>query len=184
MKRLIVIGLTILMIVGINVLSRADGLSNTKTVTVTVHVEEVFGMKIWDSEYNKTIYPVKLLTGTETETEKGMGDIHCIVFANKGITWEIQAASEGCSHSSGDIAPLMMTSLYLEDAKHPVGGATYKDVELTSTPQAVYTCGEYETNVLGLEVPLLYGVTSDKLNYLMSGDYTGTVTVSLVALAP
>jgi hypothetical protein len=178
MKRLIIIGLAMLTVLIMSIPAYSgDTIGESKSITVTMIIEPVFGMYIWD-QFTQTIYPA---TGSETfnknKTNPMLGDINMYVFTNRNVPWTIQASSAGCTNDTSVVVPIKIWA-----GRFGAGGDSTFEGVLTEGAETLYQSSDYELNVWEYEVNAGFGAVGfDKGNTTYpQGTYTGTLTVTLV----
>lgn len=130
MRKLIVMAIAVLMILGVSTLSYADVMSTDKAVSVLLGVNTVFGFEIDDPELSQTLDAV--VSGGSSS-----GSVSMYVSSNHSIPWTISANSTGVigeTQVAPDTLPIIMTT-YTGTGQ----GTIVTDLELTALDQAIYT---------------------------------------------
>lgn len=169
MKKLIAIGFSVLLVLGLSVLSHADTIQTQKTIAVLLGVDSLFGFEIWDTEYSQTLPNV--LPG-----ETALGNLHMYATSNHSIVWHLNASSTGLT---GEIqVPPDVLPVQISTYGTGLTGTTVTDLVLTGVAQSIYTAGTGEYPVAGLEVDAVFAIPtqSDTQQDLYSGTIVLTMT--------
>lgn len=213
MKKLIVMGLTALMVLSVSALSHAEtaaeavARSKMHIIDVTLEVPEVFGFHMWENLGTQTLRPLS------EDIDERFGQIELYVTTNRGHNWSLQAVSPdgGCllqGLSEPEVLPLILTTFNIPDDPNATPepninnakGTHFRDVELTSLPTDIYIAvpgtpsdaGEMFVDGLkvhGLflakenDILLLDGSTVNML-HMPQGTYKGPIVITLVDLGP
>lgn len=145
MKKLIAIGIGVIMGLGISILSyAADPIETSKDIAVSMSVFGAdFGFQIWDTQYTQDL-------GTKDAGQDGVGSITFYAHSNHAVPWYIQAASDGLigKNPVPDTLPIIMTTY---DVGKGAEGTFVTDLPLASAAQNIYSAGAAEYPVSGLE---------------------------------
>ena len=170
MKKLIALGIAVLMVLGISALSHADVIETSKSVSVLLGVDSQFGFEIWDPEFAQTLPNVLPGVG---ET----GDIHFYVTSNHSVPWYLKAASDGLEgqvQASPDTLPVLFTTF---DGGGGAIGTYVDNLLLTGTAANVYSSGVGEAPCSGLEVAGIFTVNT--LLTTKQDLYSGTIQLTM-----
>lgn len=170
MKKLIAIGVAVLMVALVSAVAQADVVSTTKDVVAHLPVDSQFGMEIWDTEFDQ--WMANVLPGGG-----GTIDIHIYATSNHSVPWFINGASDGLVgevQASPDTLPVVFTTY---DGGAGLTGTVVTDLTLTGTAAAVYSSGAGEAPCSGLEINGIAAVTT--LVTTKQDLYTGTITLTM-----
>lgn len=144
-----------------------DPLQAEKTIAVSLTVPNNFGMQIWDTEYSQVLGEVPMGAA-------GMGDIHMYVTTNRGMPWQIQAASTGAISTSNPDHNIPVKFTTFGDDRT---GTFYTDVVLGTGASTVYTSGVGETTGTGMVLNGLYVIPI--VEGVVAGDYNANIVLTM-----
>ncbi|MDD5680348.1 MAG: hypothetical protein PHI59_03810 [Candidatus Omnitrophica bacterium] len=139
MKKLIVLGIVVMLAIFAGSVAYAD--SDSKDVAVTVNVQSVFGFSVWDGELSQeyTIMP----------GENAIGNLHITASSNHSQLWWINASTDGMvGQYNGKVLPVEISTL-------SGAGVKVANLVLTSAPQAIYTADATEYPKSGVAIDTL-----------------------------
>lgn len=170
MKKLIAIAFALLMVFGVSALSYADTIEVQKDIGVHLPVLGVFGLKIWDDEFDQ--YLSDVLPG-----EGATGDIHIYVSTNHGKPWAVNASCAGLVGENQTVPETLFPIISTFDGGASLTGTTVTNLVITSTAQAIYTSGPGEDSCLDLQIPAIFVVKTETTT--KEDLYSGTLVITL-----
>ena len=174
MKKLIAIGIAVLLVLGVSALSYADTIQTQKDITVTMDVTSVFGMEIWDTEYIQDPISVPTLANI-TPGGAGMGDIHIFASANHEAVWYVNAQSSGLTGAThGDTLAVQISTF--DGGAGPVG-TFVTDQVLSGVAVPIYTAAASEYSIAGLEIAGVYAIPTTATT--KEDTYSGTLVLTM-----
>lgn len=175
MKKLIAIGIAMLIVWGINTLSYAqvDPIETSKTINISLDVNPTFGFQIWTTEYTQALEAV-------SAGGAALGSVHVYVSSNHTNPWMLNAGSDGLigqTQITPDTLPIQISTFDGGANPSPLAGTVVTDLVLTSVAQAIYTAGAGEYPCAGLQVDSVFAVTTTSST--KEDSYAGTMIVTL-----
>ena len=170
MRKLIAIGIAVLLVAGAGSLAYADSIGTSKTVTAHLPVDSQFGFTIWDTEFDQMLANV-LPGGGDT------GDLHIAVTTNHDAPFYVKASSAGLvgeTQAVPDTLPVVITTY---DGGAGLNGTPVTDLTLTGTAANIYSAGAGDYPASGLEIGCIFAVTS--LAATKQDLYTGTIVLTM-----
>lgn len=168
MKKLIALGIAVVMALAVSSIASADLMSTSKNVTIDLGVSGQFGFTMWDTDLAQS--------DTINPGDAGLFDLHMAATTNHNNVWRLQAASDGLDGLyEGDTLPVKISTF--NGGGGPVG--TFVDnLVLSATAQNIYTAAASEYNVTGLEIAGLLIVNT--VSTTKQDLYQGNVILTMV----
>lgn len=179
MKKLIAIGIAIMLVLSISALSHADILATTKDITVDLSVSGSFGMEIWDNEFVQDM-------GSVAPGAGATGDIHIYATSNHGRVWTISVASAGLV--GPETLPFKLSSYDGGGNPDPLENTAslVTNLVLTGSAQPIYSAGASEFTCVGLIINGIFSMQTYNGTEPESGgvptqegDYNGTIQLTM-----
>ncbi len=175
MKKLIIVCAAALIVLGVSALSWAaepeiDPMDVRKDIVVSFDVTDLFGLQIWATDYVQTLADVE-------PGGAAVGDIHIYATSNHGLAWVINGESAGMVGTT-QVLPVEINTFDGTDVatQGPVG-TFVEDLQLTSSPAAIYTAAGSEYTVRGLQIGCVYVVPTTIET--KADTYAGTITLTM-----
>ena len=175
MKKLIALGIAIVVVLAMSV--TAEALSDSKPIGITLNITDVFELEVLDDGDLDTLLELGLLDEGATSG----GNLLCTAKTNQGNAWTLQIQGEDLTNA-GATQSITVDNIkfktYSGGGSPGVGTYVTAFTPVTTADQPAYTAdvSEYSdtwvTVMMGLEVFVPYGTISDY--------YGGDLTITMV----
>lgn len=162
MKKLIAISIVTFVLLAASVISYADLVGTSKTVTVDLAVDSLFGFTLWDTQFTQDLGIVQAGVGA-------LGNLNMAASSNHPTEWRIQASSSGLS-GPGAVIPVVISTVG--------AGTTVTDLTLSAIAADIYTAALAEYPAVGVAVDGIFSVTA--ATDQEQGSYSGTIVLTMV----